>query len=460
MTHTANVASTNTNFKWATFALCILGAALLLLFCGGTLAKGPKDIAWFLKIVATQTPIYLTAAWLSLRGKESRSLLVVGLVFAGLFRLSILFAPPYLSDDLYRYIWDGRVQAAGINPYRYIPADPSLFRLRDETIYPKINRRDSAPTMYPPVAEGIFFLTTRVSESVTWMKATMVGFEAFGIWVTVQLLGSFGLSRQRVLIYAWHPLAVWEIAGSGHLDAILIAFIALALVARRKNAEAATGLMLAFATLVKFFPAMLFAALYKRWSWKMPVIFALTAVGAYLPYLSVGPLRVFGFLPGYANERGMISGEQYFLLVLLRKLTNLHVPVLAYLIFCLVALMAASAWLIYKKQSDNLTYVRASLMIATIVMVLLSPHFAWYFVWLLPLLCFVPSPSVLYLTLSSFSLYLTWLDWSDTAVFRIKALMFVPFFVLLATELWRRRHRRSALSFSETETPQLSTSLS
>jgi hypothetical protein len=68
--------------------------------------------------------------------------------------------------------------------------------------------------------------------------------------------------------------------------------------------------MLEFATLVKFFPAVLFAPQYKRWSWKMPLAFALTVIVAYLPYLSVGPVRVFGYLPGYARERDMISGEQ------------------------------------------------------------------------------------------------------------------------------------------------------
>ncbi|MCA1573816.1 MAG: hypothetical protein LC770_04610 [Acidobacteria bacterium] len=137
-------------------------------------------------------------------------MLIIVLVFAALFRLSILFSAPYLSDDIYRYIWGGRVQAAGINPYRYIPADQTLIGLRDEEIYPKINRRDYARTIYPPVAETVFLSTTRISESVTLMKATMVGFEAITIWAIVQLLGSLGLARQRVLIYAWHPLIVWE----------------------------------------------------------------------------------------------------------------------------------------------------------------------------------------------------------------------------------------------------------
>ena len=71
-------------------------------------------------------------------------------------RLMVMLSPPFLSSDLYRYVWDGRVQAAGINPYLYIPADPALAGLRDTAIFPHINRADYAPTIYPPVAQAIF----------------------------------------------------------------------------------------------------------------------------------------------------------------------------------------------------------------------------------------------------------------------------------------------------------------
>src|SRR5713226_6809953 len=231
----------------ANVLLTAVGAFLLILYRIGLHSRGATDVVWFIKLALVQSALFLIAAWVIVRARGARSTLVIVLLFAGIFRLSIVFAPPYLSDDIYRYVWDGRVQAAGINPYRYIPADEHLQSLRDEEIYTKINRRDYAHTIYPPVAEGIYFLTTRVSESVTWMKATMVGFEAVGIWAIIQLLASFGLSRQRILIYAWHPLVIWEFAGSGHFDAIAIAFIALALLARRKNAEVATGVALACA---------------------------------------------------------------------------------------------------------------------------------------------------------------------------------------------------------------------
>jgi hypothetical protein len=117
--------------------LSIFGVAMLVLYRVAVHAKGVADITWFLKIVVVQIVIYVAATWLALRTKDSRSLLIIGLVFAALFRLSIILFPPYLSDDIYRYVWDGRVQAAGVNPYRYIPSDKSLADLRDEKILPE-----------------------------------------------------------------------------------------------------------------------------------------------------------------------------------------------------------------------------------------------------------------------------------------------------------------------------------
>ena len=424
--------------KWTVLTVSILGVAMLALYRIAVHAKGVADIAWFLKLVVVQIVIYLAAAWLSLRSRDSRRLLVLGLILAALFRLSIIFSPPYLSDDIYRYVWDGRVQSAGINPYRYIPAEQSLAHLRDEKIYPNINRRDYAHTMYPPVAEGVFLLITRVSESVTWMKAVMVGCEAIAVWALVQLLVSFGFARQRVLIYAWHPLAVWEFAGSGHVDALAIAFIALALLVRRKRGETLTGFLLACATCVKLFPAVLFPAFYIRRSWKMPLAFVATILITYLPYLSVGPVGALGFLPGYASERGMVSGEQFFLLTVARRLFSAHLPSSAFLIFAAVVFGILSVWLMQDQQSDDLRYLRNGLIIASVFMVLLAPHFSWYFSYLILFLCFTPSIPVFYLTCASFLLYLTWLNDTHDRVFMLKTLIFAPF-LILGLLVWLRR---------------------
>jgi alpha-1,6-mannosyltransferase len=424
--------------RW-TVTLSILGVATLMLYRIAVQSKGVADIVWFLKLVLIQLVIYFAVAWLSLRTKDSRAFLLLGLIFAVIFRLSIIFAPPYLSDDIYRYIWDGRVQSAAINPYRYIPADESLAKLRDDKIYPNINRRDYARTMYPPVAEVAFFLITRFSESVTGMKAAMVAFEAIAVWAIIQLLASFGFARQRVLIYAWHPLVVWEFAGSGHLDAMAIAFIALALLARRKRSDTLTGFLLACATCVKLFPAVLFPTLYRRWSWKMPLAFVGTILVTYLPYLSVGLLGVLGFLPGYANERGMVSGDQFFILTVARRLFSANVPASAYLIFTVALLGLLSLWLMWDQQSDDIRYLRNGLITASACIVLLAPHFSWYFSWLILFLCFIPSVPVFYLTAASFLLYLTWINDTPDRVFMLKTFIFAPFLILGILVIWMRQ---------------------
>lgn len=440
-----------------TLVLILLGVVSLVLYRICVRAEGTKDIIWFLTLVGSEIALYFGAVWLSL-GRESRSLLIIALVFAGIFRLAILFSPPYLSSDIYRYVWDGRVQAAGINPYRYVPADPSLEPLRDAAIYPKINRRDYAHTIYPPLAEATYFLTTRVSESVTWMKVTILGFDAIALWAITQLLASFGLPRQRVLIYAWHPLVVWEFAGSGHVDALAIAFIVFALLARRKNADAAAGLALACAVLVKLLPLVLFPALYKRWGWKMPLVFVLVIIVAYLPYLRVGPGAALGFLPGYAKEQGLISGEQFYLLQLARKLFSAKLPNAAFGSFALLVMIGAGVWSVFKKEQNQI-YLKRACALASITIVLFAPHYSWYFAWLVPFLCFVPLASLFYLTAASFVLYGTWLAGKPEQVFWLNTAIYLPCALLVAVELMRRMHFRLPGQLLEEASPQVADSI-
>src|SRR5437899_10533133 len=171
------------------------------------------------------------------------------------------------------------------------------------------------------------------------MKLTIIGFELFTVWILMELLTSFGMPRQRILIYCWHRLAVWEFAGSCHIDPLAFAFIALALLARRRNWETATGISLGLATLAKLFPIVLFPALYKRWGWKMPVALAATIIVGYLPYLGVGPMGVFGFIPGYAQERGIVSGEQFFILGLVDRLLGAKLQNLDFVCFAGMVLL-------------------------------------------------------------------------------------------------------------------------
>ena len=428
-----------------TIVLVLLGCVSVVLYRAGLSASGVSGIRFFMKIAFAQSAIYLLAAWIVIRARSSNSTLLVAIAFAIVFRLSILFAPPYLSDDIYRYVWDGRVQAAGINPYRYIPAAPELAQLRDETIYPKINRKDWAHTIYPPVAQVVFFLTTRISESVTWMKATMILFELVTLWAVAQLLALLGRPRQLLLIYAWHPLVVWEFAGSGHVDAISIAFIALAFLAWQRKSDLGAGFALACATLVKLFPVVLAPAMLKRW--RIAPILATTIIAGYLAYISVGPKAVFGSLPGYTQERGLLRGQQFYAVSLWHKLFGFDLPGLAYIIVVMLVMSAIGLWVLFKGRSED--YLKHALALATATTVLFAPHFSWYFCWLVLFLCFTPRLSIFYLTIASLLLYATWLGDSPDQMFVINSLIYLPALLIGMVEFFWQRFRVQKLSFSD-----------
>ena len=416
----------------------VLGCLLLLLGALGLYFQQRNDLDVFITLALAQGGVYLVAVWVVLKEGRFPGLIPV-LVFALLLRMAALATPPYLSDDIYRYIWDGRVQAAGINPYRFVPESRELLALRDGEIYPRINRRGYAPTIYPPLAEALFLAGTRISESVTWVKLVMIAFEALTVWILVRLLRSLQLPPERVLIYAWNPLAIWEFAGSGHIDAAAIAFMVLAVWARRCNRPGLTGLSLACATLTKLYPAVIFPALYRRWDWKMPAAFGAAVVLAYLPFVSVGR-RVLGFLPAYVEEEGLISGERFYPWKLIHNVWAIpQFDGVAYLAILLLVLLAVAGWLTFRKERHPGDFLTHSLVLAALTTVLFSPHYPWYFAWLLPLLVVVPDLSLLYLTLAAFVLYRVRTHETPDSLFSANTWLYLPFVVLVTARcIWHR----------------------
>jgi alpha-1,6-mannosyltransferase len=431
--------------RWRTWALTAIGAMLLMLTGVGLWRQSVLDTDGFTVTALVQGAFYLAAVALTWRGGLSRRALVAVLTVAAVMRLAALLAPPYLSDDINRYVWDGRVEAAGINPYRYIPADPHLAALRDDAIFPKINRSDYAPTIYPPVAEYIFFLGTRVRASLTAMKATLLAVELGGVLLLLSLLRDSRLPRERILIYVWHPLTLWEFAGSGHVDAAIVTFAVLALWARRRQAAWLTGSALAAAALVKFFPAVLFPALYRRWDWKMPLAAAATVVIAYLPFIGAGS-AVLGFLPGYLHEEGLQSGAGFFLWNLATSVAPLeHVGPAPYLALAAAALLVLA---VHGLLAAEDRYLASALTLAVAATVLLSPHYPWYFAWLVPLVALTPRLSVLYLTVACPLLYFVPGGGElEGARMPLEWAIYGPFAALVALELWRQHAARTGISW-------------
>jgi len=398
------------------------------------------EIEKFVAVFILQMGIYGYAAWRLLKRACSdprfeRHALIAILVVAALLRAIALFAPQALSTDAFRYVWDGRVQAAGINPYRYIPADPALAALRDDVIYPNINRADYAHTIYPPTAQMSFLAIERISDGILGMKIGMLAFDVLTIACLMTLLRRRGLPATRVLLYAWHPLPVWEFAGTGHVDALAIGLLMLAFLAASRRASLWTGVALAAATLVKFYPAVVGPALYRRWDWRMPVAFAVTLGLLYAPYLHVGT-AVFGFLSGYADEEGLRSGDGIFLWSLLRAL--FHLPEHAVQYFAPLAallMLAAAAWLQFSRRWRGEHTWAAALGLASLFTLLVSPHDPWYFTWLVPFLCFRLTAAHVWLTGAATLMYVL----PHPTGLAVQSLLYVPFIALLLLQFIFRR---------------------
>lgn len=359
-------------------------------------------------LVLLESVPYAAAVWLVLAG--ARLPLAAILLVALAMRLALLPFPPAHSTDVYRYVWEGRVQAAGFSPYLHVPADPVLAPLRDAAVWPNINRADYAPTIYPPVAQMFFLLVTRVSGTVTAMKLALVACEGVAVFALLRLLDRVGLPRERVVVLAWSPLAAWEFAGNGHVDALMIALVALALLASRSGRDALAGAVLAGAVLTKFLPLVLAPALWRRWDPRLPGALVVVGALAYAPYLWGAGARVVGFAPSYAGEEGLRDGAGFWLLELARDATGIAWPTLAYV--GLVAALAAGLGLAAGFGEPRAPRPRLghALALAALALLAITPQYPWYLTYLLPLLCLAPSPSALWpLLWLPMSAYL--LDW-------------------------------------------------
>lgn len=155
---------------------------------------------------------------------RGRTFYVAGiLLFACCFRLILWLSPPSISNDIYRYVWEGKILNAGINPFSRAPADPLLEKFRDHEIYPEINHKDYT-TIYPPVSLALFSLGARLSSTTRAMSMVFLAFDLLTILVLIATVRLLSIDMNRIAIYAWNPLIIMEFAGSGHLDSAGIFF--------------------------------------------------------------------------------------------------------------------------------------------------------------------------------------------------------------------------------------------
>jgi alpha-1,6-mannosyltransferase len=350
----------------------------------------------FLVIYSIALLLYACASLLALRVESvSRRELTAIFVLAIIIQGILIFTPPTLSDDMYRYVWDGRVQAQGISPYQYPPEATELAFMRDAEIYPSINRKD-AVTIYPPAAEAAYALLWRIRpDNVRWFQIASATGGLIAGALLIGLLRDLGRPTSRLMIYLWSPLLAFETAHGAHLDGLVLPFLVAAWWARVRQRDVWVGILLGIATAMKLYPIVLLPVLWRsrhlRGRWQMPLAFGITLGIFYFPFTLMSAGQVLGYLPKYFRENfnigPLVSSLDQFL-----NWLGLDTPNnLLFLIF--FVLIIVFGWVIIKPAPDAETALRRCIWPIGAITLLSQNLFSWYLLWLLPLVAIFLQPS-------------------------------------------------------------------
>jgi alpha-1,6-mannosyltransferase len=352
----------------------------------------------YIGLFASLFVLYLLATSVVLRRPDDRVVLGLVLAFGLFFRVSVLASPVVLSSDVYRYLWDGRVQWAGISPYRYPPAAAELEALRDETIYASINR-PTKPTVYPPGAQVAFAFVAGVApDSIPAWRAFLLASDVVTVALLLALLRRAGVTPAAAIVYAWSPLVVFEGVQAGHVDLAMLPLVLAALAWRQRGSSVRAGIALGGAVLLKLYPLVLLAAWWRPRDWRLPAAVAATVVLGYLPYAAGVGLGALGFLPEYFG-----SAEDHN--VGLRALVTYPLglsgepgrAVAMALLFGVMAVVLVGIGRANGGEASGMLRAGA-LAVATYLLLVPTSMHPWYAVWIIPFLCFYRWPAWLYFT--------------------------------------------------------------
>jgi len=380
--------------------------------------------------------LYLVTLYALEHTPDRRVVLWLVLLGALAFRLTLFPQPPSLSTDLHRYRWDGHVQNEGWNPYAVAPTDPRLAPLRNPGWY--VMPVPEIPTMYPPLSELVFRATWRFLPGPVGFK---LPFLLADLAVAAMLAGwirSTGGRNYQIAIYAWNPLVIVEFASSGHNDALAIAGVVATLLIIRRFPALST-LTLTAGALAKAFPATLLPMALLRAGWP----------GKLRGWLAAGACALLVALctwPYWRAWREFLAMMKYYERIFRGYHSSIY-PVLFWLsgsheVAAGIGegvVLGLALWLAFRRVDPTRA---AFLMIGTVL--LFAPNgYSWYFTWIVPLLCFYPSPAWLMLTILEFLSYKIFLNYRALGVWHFDPLFlwlcYAPFYALLGWEFVRKK---------------------
>ena len=374
---TAGGAPVRSGLVAAGVALCTVAGTVLSATVAQRTVVGQGGGRWeVVRLLALWLPVWVAGAVL-IRRLPGRWALVACVVAAVAIRGAALAGPPGLSDDVYRYAWDAKVQLSGVDPYERAPLDPTLAPLRERWLFPDLAASDATRinrptvrTIYPPLAQA-WFVVVRVA---TGGAAGERPWQAAAGLVDLGLCGLLAVGLRRMgsdpRLAAWwclSPVAAVELVNNAHVDGLAVALsVAAVLVARRRPGLA--GGLVGAAAMVKLYPALLLVAVARRRPLLAGGAFAAVCTLAYLPHVLAVGVKVLGYLLGYLKEERYDRGGRFLLLSVTRLPADL-LPVLAGIV--LLAVCAVVWW-------ADLPAVRAAPLLLGALLLVATPVQPWY----------------------------------------------------------------------------------
>ncbi|MCB9644913.1 MAG: hypothetical protein H6728_17715 [Myxococcales bacterium] len=429
--------------RWQALLLVLIGfltAGMYAAFFFVPLLDPPhaeKHVQWSLLLFALYLPV---VAWAP---KISKGRLLGTLVaFTLLFRLLLWPHDPSMSDDAFRYIWDGKIQAQGFNPYEEAPNSLYLLHLRDSIIHPFINH-PHLKTVYPPVAQAIFTIAYLLHpQGFLGLKLLLLLFEIAACVLLWRWIRRHGRPPGLLLLYLWCPLPILELSLDGHLDGFALPFLVALLCAAQEKRGFQVGLFLALAILVKPLPIFLVPVLFWHLRWKQSFQMLLSALVLglciMLPYLQEW-ITFLKQIAAYSRD-WYFNGPLYTLLdIWLVKPANRAILQAIVLLFALVSAFWKAP-------------LRWRLFVPLAAYMLFTPTlYPWYLLWLAPWLVLAPSRLLIglmgLLPISHLVHAFKRLEGVWYLPLWIMLLEFLPLLWLLAMDIYQARRYRGLLRF-------------
>ncbi|MEI6127752.1 MAG: hypothetical protein WCQ99_14495 [Pseudomonadota bacterium] len=363
--------------------------------------------------------------------------LAVMITIAVLARLVLFFNPPALSDDIFRYVWEGKVFSAGFNPFACAPDNPVLEKLRDASIFPGVTRKN-IPTIYPPVSQFIFAACARVTPALSTMKMAFILFDLATIAVLLLTLKRLRRNPLQAAIYALNPLVIVEFAGSGHLDSAGIFFLMLSLYLFTLKKKLSPFIALAASFLVKFLPVIILPFFMRKKYLGGMLLFLVLVCTAYLPFISAGGQLFYAL--GIYSKHWYFNAPFYDLLTLTVSDTIMARKITAGIFILLMS--GVYVWCFRRKSvPEPVLLYRASFVACGFFLLLCPTLHPWYVCWIVPFLAIIPNRAWIFLSGAVFLSYWVLKDYAAFGVWKesplVKAIEFIPFYGLLVYDRLR-----------------------